>query len=240
MRFNSYIIRATGDDSPAICPACGKDQPMSMYYAHSVRGDGAVRYRPYCRDCRRKKVRSQRARPVHAKILETGRQFCKWCNTEKPISEFYSNGCFRDGTKKYRVKCKLCVLDDAKKNNDKTYKTKSEKRSQSPKNFISGILNHATRRKQNLGFDIDLMYLLELFDAQGGKCALTGVQMTYVAGSGKVATNISIDRIDSSKGYVRDNVQFVCDVVNRMKQELSCAELFSWCGKIVEKANGKL
>lgn len=57
--------------------------------------------------------------------------------------------------------------------------------------------------------------------------------MTYVAGSGRVNTNISIDRIDSSAGYVRGNVQFVCDVVNRMKQDLRQKELLLWCNRIL-------
>lgn len=58
--------------------------------------------------------------------------------------------------------------------------------------------------------------------------------MTYLAGNGRVATNISIDRINSSLGYVRGNVQFVCDVVNRMKQDLSQVELVLWCRRVLE------
>lgn len=58
--------------------------------------------------------------------------------------------------------------------------------------------------------------------------------MTYQAGAGRVRTNISIDRIDSSKGYVRGNVQFVCDVVNRMKADMHVTELQYWCKKILE------
>lgn len=60
--------------------------------------------------------------------------------------------------------------------------------------------------------------------------------MTYKAGAGRVNTNISIDRIDSSVGYVRGNVQFVCDVANRMKQDLSHKELLVWCKKILDAA----
>ncbi len=60
--------------------------------------------------------------------------------------------------------------------------------------------------------------------------------MTYVAGSGRINTNISIDRIDSSVGYVRGNVQFVCDVVNRMKQDLLQEELSLWCKRILRVA----
>lgn len=58
--------------------------------------------------------------------------------------------------------------------------------------------------------------------------------MTYLAGSGRVFTNISIDRIDSSVGYVRGNVQFVCDVVNRMKQDLPQNEFMVWCRRVLE------
>jgi hypothetical protein len=57
--------------------------------------------------------------------------------------------------------------------------------------------------------------------------------MTYVAGSGRITTNISLDRIDSSVGYVRGNVQFVCNVVNRIKQELLQEELLLWCKRIL-------
>jgi len=57
--------------------------------------------------------------------------------------------------------------------------------------------------------------------------------MTYVAGSGRITTNISLDRIDSSVGYVRGNVQFVCNVVNRIKQELLQEELLQWCKRIL-------
>lgn len=61
--------------------------------------------------------------------------------------------------------------------------------------------------------------------------------MTHIAGSGRVPTNISIDRIDSSKGYLRDNVQFVCDIVNRMKSDMSLPELLFWCGNILRAAD---
>lgn len=63
--------------------------------------------------------------------------------------------------------------------------------------------------------------------------------MTYAAGHGRVNTNISIDRIDSAVGYIRGNVQFVCDVVNRMKQDLPQEQLFLWCRRILEASDEK-
>jgi len=200
-RFNSYIIRHPRDLSDAFCPKCEQDRSISSYYVHSIRSDGAIRYRPYCKECRRVRVRQQKSRPIHSAIIFSGKQICKICNIEKPIEDFYANGCFPDGIKKYRTSCKACVLENRKENYKKVHKLKFEKRSSTPKNFIAGILNHATRRKQHLGFNIDLVYLLNLYEKQQGKCAISGVSMTYIVGHGRVNTNISIDRIDSSKGY---------------------------------------
>ena len=39
----------------------------------------------------------------------------------------------------------------------------------------------------------------------------------------------SLDRIDSSRGYVPENVQWVHKVINRMKGTLSDDEFKSWC-----------
>jgi len=236
--FNSYVIRHPGDRSPAFCPKCKQDKSPSEYYVHSVRSDGAIRHRPYCKECRRVRVRQQKSRPVHANLIISGVQTCKICNVEKPLHGFYANGCFDDGSKKYRSRCKTCVLEKSKTTSSAEYKVKAARRSASPKNFISSVLNHAAKRKQHLGFNIDLVYLVDLFERQNGDCALTGAKMTYVAGHGRVPTNISIDRIDSSKGYVRGNVQFVCDVTNRMKQDLDQGDFVGWCKLVLEKSNG--
>jgi hypothetical protein len=44
----------------------------------------------------------------------------------------------------------------------------------------------------------------------------------------------SLDRIDSTKGYSKDNIQIVCAQVNLMKHELTINELKFWCEKILE------
>jgi hypothetical protein len=232
-KFNSYIIRRPEDGSSAICPKCGIDRPLLHYYRHSERKDGAIRYRPYCKPCRAARPRQQKPKPVHSAIMASGRQTCRFCCENKPITEFYANGCFNDGSRKYRSRCKACVLSIAKEKSYIWYKSKAQKRSETPKNFLSGILNHAAKRKQHLGFDIDLVYIVRIYEAQNGKCAVSGVEMTYLAGSGRLQTNISIDRIDSSKGYLRGNVQLVCDVVNRMKQDMPEEALKWWCRRII-------
>jgi hypothetical protein len=239
-RYNSYIIRPENSNEPAFCPKCTLDKPITEFYKHSSRGDGHIRYRPYCKKCRSIGPRTKWSRPRHSLLIEKGVQKCSNCKEEKPLDSFYSNGCFSDGVQRYRAKCKVCVLENFVINNDKIYKTKSERRSSSYKNFITGILNHAAQRKKHLGFNIDIGFLLDLYEKQEGMCALSGEKMTFLAGFGKINTNISIDRIDSSLGYVRGNVQFVCDIVNRLKQNLQEKELYDWCEKILKNKDGKI
>ena len=50
----------------------------------------------------------------------------------------------------------------------------------------------------------------------------------------KIVIFISPDRIDSSKGYTKDNIQFVCNRVNAMKNNMNTEELLYFCKKIVE------
>ena len=57
--------------------------------------------------------------------------------------------------------------------------------------------------------------------------------MTTITGEGQVNTNISIDRIDSSVGYVKGNMQFVCRIINIMKTNLSSSDFLEWCNIIV-------
>ena len=239
-RFNSYIIRSKDDTSFAICPKCNEDKPLSEYYVHSERKDGAVRYRPYCKKCRVVTQRKNKARPVHSKLLQDGVQTCSCCEVEKPLQDYYSSGCFNDGTKKYRTKCKSCVLANAKASHPEAYKRKSEKRSSNPKNFLSAILHHASSRKRHLGFNIDIYHLNDLYEKQEGLCAISGAEMTYLAGHGRKQTNISIDRINSSLGYIRGNVQLVCDAINVMKSNSTEEELYQWSLMIVENYHGKV
>lgn len=83
--------------------------------------------------------------------------------------------------------------------------------------------------KAGISFDIDANYLLELFERQDGCCAYTGRKMLVEAGKGHRADGISVDRIDSAKGYTKDNVQLVCFVVNMAKQKMSHSEFITMC-----------
>lgn len=90
---------------------------------------------------------------------------------------------------------------------------------------------HDPKSGPRCDFDIDLDYVMEIFDAQGGKCALTGVALLHEYNN---MASASIDRIDSSKGHVKGNIQIICQCINRMKNKHSNAETIAMLDKMFE------
>lgn len=71
-------------------------------------------------------------------------------------------------------------------------------------------------------FEVTIEELWELFKKQDDKCALTGLPIHFESFRNKaigVEQSASLDRIDSSKGYVPGNVQWVHKDVNVMKND---------------------
>lgn len=93
----------------------------------------------------------------------------------------------------------------------------------------AGIRHGATSRK--LDFNISIQEAWQLFLSQDRKCKLSGVELSF---SQKKAT-ASLDRIDSSVGYVNNNIQWLHKDVNFMKQNFKEDHFINLCKLIAEK-----
>lgn len=158
--------------------------------------------------------------------------YCVKCKEHKHFSEFHKRtGMTQRMQRDY--KCKICSKQDRHVDYIRGAELKRNRR-RDPNVFLKDVLQHAKGRKRaELGFDLDIEYCIELLNNQNHKCAISGVSMTTITGEGQVNTNISIDRIDSSKGYVKGNIQFVCRIINIMKTNLSSSDFLEWCNIIV-------
>lgn len=90
-------------------------------------------------------------------------------------------------------------------------------------------------QNRNLEFSITIEYAWDLFLKQNRKCALTGLDLFMHVGDFKnrlVHGNASLDRIDPTKGYTEDNIQWTLWDVNKMKQDLSQDKFLDLCEKI--------
>jgi len=102
---------------------------------------------------------------------------------------------------------------------------------------FSRIRTQANRRK--ITFDLEIEHLWDLFLKQNGKCALSGIELTLPKHQ-LIDCTASLDRIDSSCGYVVDNIQWLHKTVNFMKLSMTQSEFLNWCKKIVEFNQPKL
>jgi len=90
--------------------------------------------------------------------------------------------------------------------------------------------------ERSLIFDVDIEYVWQLFLDQEKKCKLSGMPLQLSKYSKKskdwFETTASLDRIDSSKGYVQGNLQWVHKLVNIMKQDMTDKEFIKWCNTV--------
>lgn len=96
---------------------------------------------------------------------------------------------------------------------------------------ISSMLDSAqsNSRKRGRSYDLDAQYVEQLWQAQHGKCALSGLPLSVERGQ-YVA---SLDQIKVAGGYVRGNVRLVCWAVNRGRGELDDADYIELCRQVV-------
>jgi hypothetical protein len=86
---------------------------------------------------------------------------------------------------------------------------------------LRGILNKLRTAKDERRH-LRIADLIELWNRQGGRCAITGIEMTCRAERGSFFPyNVSMDRIIpewEGGTYALDNIHFVCKVANEIKR----------------------
>jgi hypothetical protein len=81
-------------------------------------------------------------------------------------------------------------------------------------------------------------YLWELFLKQNRKCSLSGLDLKFRLNNSEQTA--SLDRIDSSKGYVDGNVQWIHKCINIMKNGFSEDDFLRFCKRVYEHNRNRI
>lgn len=158
--------------------------------------------------------------------VEKDGQECVDCKEHKSASEFFGPFNSIEKCKVYKSRCYACSRKLRTLNRENTL------RNGSIEDFMKGELlvakDRTKKRGKNHEFDITLDFLMELLEKQDGLCAVSGIKMLTTTHRDECPEDmrvnpnkLSIDRIDSKRGYTQDNVQLVCCWVNLMKLDVS-------------------
>lgn len=236
---NAKAFRPTKE--PFKCVCCGKEYPAhtkEYFMQHIVSGRYLVSN--ICKECKRNKKYDREYSENKTKLL------CHRCLEYKPIDQFHIDSrtdkeltresqyriIYRGGRKSYCKDCYKTVERERynrRSEKDRLYKCLQQR--------WLGARDRA--KKHNTEFTITKDDLINKYNEQNGKCALTGIDLTFDMYQGRINTNISIDKINPKLGYTKNNIQLVCMAVNQMKNDLSMNELLSLCKKVIEH-NDKL
>ncbi len=105
--------------------------------------------------------------------------------------------------------------------------------------FLANARKRTKKRNVKLiECNLNLLYLKQLWEKQGGICPYTGIKMELAEVSNKRTrinmnpAQASLDRIDSSKGYIKGNVEYVCVSINYAKNGFTKEKILDFINKI--------
>lgn len=168
-------------------------------------------------------------------------KICRDCGLEKPDADYYKDSTTTSGLK---LSCKKCYATRSKNYMARGGRQKANetrlKRQKSPENIEKdrekGRLYNCTFDGRVKGWrasakkrDIEWNVSKEFLKTIPLRCFYTDQELTYEPNK---KTTISIERKDSSKGYIEGNVVFCCAHINRMKQEFGMDYFLEMCGRV--------
>jgi hypothetical protein len=158
------------------------------------------------------------------------RQACRTCGEGKPLSEYWRQPSKKNGR---QSECKLCMRarttrwfrTNAEAMRPRNVEATNKSRRERP---IKALLRAIKSRAKARGLEFDLReedIIVPEF------CPVLGIRLEYGLGHGRgVDLDLrdrapSVDRVDNTRGYTRDNVVVISYRANRLKSDAKISEL---------------
>lgn len=167
--------------------------------------------------------------------FDKGKQFCLLCGDgarERAVRESRKRY-----SRKYRAENPDKARSESRKSKAKQYY------SDDPYTVLKYLLGYCKGRAKSRSyeFDLDAEFLFELYNQQDGKCAVTGLPFIFEKSDfEKRPFAPSIDRINCSKGYTKNNVRLVCGAVNIALNEYGDAVFDKICNAYINNKDNSL
>lgn len=135
--------------------------------------------------------------------------YCRYCKNYIPLDKLHVNFKKRG--------CSTCVQDYSK--NKKSTLS----------GYLSSLVTYSRRNKLKMTHDITLDFLKELYITQNGKCAYSGLQLLLPSNNNNDWV-MSLERINTSIGYITTNVCLICREFNSMDRSTLSNKISGSCG----------
>jgi hypothetical protein len=154
---------------------------------------------------------------------------CSACKKQLPLFSFSKNLAAKDGL---QYKCSFCDLEYQKQRRENNkeavleYGRAYQKNRRKSFEYRLQMLLNASKQRAKLKsreHSITLEDIKDLYPVDG-KCPVFGFNLEF-NDAGFRETSPSIDRIDSDKGYTKDNIQIISWKANRLKAYATVEDL---------------
>ena len=207
-----------------ICKLCKEKLSINNFWKNPSIKDG------FFNKC---KICANKVKDINAlkkqKYLQNNLWTCLTCDITLPLTKdnFYKRNDSKTG---FQNRCKKCLQKDPTRVNRLIKKDDLDL-------FIKDRFYGAKNRsiKKGIKFELTLDFLKDLWKIQNGLCAITKIKMTHTILEGKLKTNLSIDKINPTLGYTKDNIQLICNIINIMKSDMSIKDLIYFSKLIIQE-----
>jgi hypothetical protein len=203
-----------------------------------------------CIGCNNRVYYASKAGAINA----LNRKACSGCSVNYQAKAVLKDTIYQNADKKWCSVCPSCNVEQAYTRMDHARSShlgcwRCKKCSAESKAFSSELMGfynnirlswfkrfRKSAQDRNLYWELTIEQVDSLWVDQEGKCALSGVLLDNAAGT----QTVSLDRIDSTKGYTFDNVQLVHKVLNMMKRNMTDENFIDWCSIVANYNNQKV
>lgn len=170
-------------------------------------------------------VKRQEATKIKALLIvgiPDGSLRCPRCSQIKTTENFYKNSGSKTGFASY---CKPCTAVMSKEYQEKYPERikRSNAKARSLRHWSATLYQGSlsSSRKRNLTHEITQQDILDLWENQNGLCYWLGIPMSQENRGTRVLDKVSLERIDPTVGYIKENVVLATTFANLGKSNNS-------------------